>query len=81
MTRFFASRQYFLRKNSTSWGISSFRSRNGGSVIVTTLSRKKRSSRKAPVSTALSRSRLVAAITLTSTLIARVPPTRSNSRF
>ena len=61
-------------------GMSSRRSRSGGTRMGSTLRRKNRSSRKRPASTSARRSRLVAATTRTSTLRVWMPPTRSISR-
>ena len=55
--------------------MSLFRSRSGGSLICTTLSRKNRSCRKAPCRTAVSRSRFVAAITRVEMETRSVDPT------
>ena len=56
------------------------RSRSGATQMGTTLRRKKRSWRNSLRSTLSSRRRLVVAMTRTSTLMVRLPPTRSNSR-
>ena len=58
--------------------MSSGRFRSGGTTISSTRRRKYRSRRNLPSATSFSRSRLVAAITRTSTLIGLLPPTRSN---
>ena len=58
--------------------ISSRRSRSGGEPMEYTFKRKNRSSRKCFSCTSRRRSRLVAAITLTSTFSVRVSPTLSN---
>ena len=63
----------------TSSGMSSRRSRSGGTTIGMTLRRKNRSSRNSPRWIASSRFLLVAAITRTSTLIVRAEPSRSTS--
>src|SRR5262249_54185804 len=55
------------------------RSRSGGMRMIATLSRWKRSSRNSPSRTAASRSRLVAAITCTSTRRPEVAPIRRTS--
>ena len=73
-------RAYWLAQYSARSGMSSARSRSGGTRIGNTLSRKKRSERNFPSRTASSRSRLVAATTRASVRSVSLPPTRSNSR-
>ena len=68
------------RNPRTSIGISSFRSRNGGMVMWTTLRRKNRSSRNFPSATIFSRFLFVAAIRRTSARKVWFPPTRSKAR-
>ena len=79
-----AGRRLFSRLNCatkccTSAGMSSSRSRSGGTEIGITLRRKYRSSRNRPSAISSSRSLFVAAITRTSTLIVRDDPSRSTS--
>ena len=63
-------------KYSTRSGTSSMCDRSGGRAIGSTFKRKNRSARKACLSTSFSRSRLVAAMTRTSTWMSVEPPTR-----
>ncbi len=73
------SRQASSTNAAVSSGTSSARSRSGGARRGTTFSRKYRSSRNSPAATAACRSRLVAAMTRTSTFSTCSPPTRENS--
>ena len=72
------SRASSFKKCCTSGIKSSRRSRNGGSVICTTLSLKYKSSLNFPSVTICAKFLLVAAMTRTSTLIVVFPPTRSS---
>src|SRR5439155_314364 len=70
-----------LMKCAVNSGKSSRRSRNGGSLTVTTLSRKNRSWRNLPAATAASRSWFVADSKRTFTLIDSLLPMRRTSLF
>ena len=80
-SKLFTRRPYSRANSAMKWsassGMSSWRSRSGGTKIGITFRRKYRSSRKRPARISACRSLLVAASTRASTLIRVVPPTAS----